>query len=414
MDCAKLNRASSLPPKKRIKATGNDIKPRPVFKRSLSLTLPARSPVLMLSRKLCQSQDSPNIRSWKLSGGLVEEEGEQSTPGGIQLEVQYVPKSAISKSKDIENEQNATGAADPKEGTSCVHKSYYCCCGTVRKSADQMDESTQTENSPCRHIPIPPPPPPLPMHFNAPVKIVLKDQSTASSVHSLASDKEDSGNVKSEIEERELKDITENAETTLEQNAVRYIDEADGLEWASLFHEDEFLRYLDLDSNADSYETMRCVICYQCVLVSKSVSIPPKPNGIVTLPQNLQRISRSNIMFTDDDGRLWRYSLESNLVSNVRLPGLPNGCNVYSICNKSKTNQGLLAVCTDGHTINLYSSVGIMDNPSKGTIVYPRPFKILFSTVSINAMVFSRDDTLALASTSNRTLTIWTGILQSA
>lgn len=264
MDCAKLNRASSLPPKKRIKATGNDIKPRPVFKRSLSLTLPARSPVLMLSRKLCQSQDSPNIRSWKLSGGLVEEEGEQSTPGGIQLEVQYVPKSAISKSKDIENEQNATGAADPKEGTSCMHKSYYCCCGTVRKSADQMDESTQTENSPCRHIPIPPPPPPLPMHFNAPVKIVLKDQSTASSVHSLASDKEDSGNVKSETEEKELKDSTENAETTLEQNAVRYIDEADGLEWASLFHEDEFLRYLDLDSNADSYETMRCVICYQC------------------------------------------------------------------------------------------------------------------------------------------------------
>ena len=74
--------------------------------------------------------------------------------------------------------------------------------------------------------------------------------------------------------------------------------------------------------------------------------------------------------------------------------------------------QGLLAVCTDGHTINLYSSVGIMDSTSKGTIVYPRPFKILFSTVPINAMVFTRDDTLALASTSNRTLTICSGILQ--
>ena len=52
-------------------------------------------------------------------------------------------------------------------------------------------------------------------------------------------------------------------------------------------------------------------------------------------------MSRSNVIFTDDDGRLWHYSLESNLVSNVRLPGLPTGCNVYGICNKSKKAQGM-------------------------------------------------------------------------
>ena len=260
MDCAKLNRAASLPPKKRIKVGGNDIKPPPVFKRSLSLTLPARSPVLMLSRKLCQSQDSPNIRSWKLPDGLVEEDGENSQPRGTQVEVQCIAKGDISESKSMENEQEMTRDANLKERTFCVHESYHCCCGAVRKPADQMDESTQTENSPCKHIPIPPPPPPLPSHFAAPIKIVLKVQSTDSVLSTQ--DNEDSENIQSKAGEKELKGSTENAETTLEQNAVRYINDTDALEWASLFHED---LPLDLDSfsNDDSYE-MRCVICYQC------------------------------------------------------------------------------------------------------------------------------------------------------
>ena len=263
MDCPKLNRASSLPPKKRIKVGGNDTKPPPVFKRSLSLTLPARSPVLMLSRKLCQSQDSPNIRSWKLSDGLVKEDGENSNPRGTQVEVRCITKRDISKSKSVDNKQKTTRDADLKESTSCVHESY-CCCGAVRKPAYQMDESTQTENSPRKHIPIPPPPPPLPSHLAVPTKIFLKDQSTMLSTHDLAKDNEDSGNVKSTAEEEELKGSIGNVESTPEQNAVSYINDSDASEWASLFRED-LHRNLDFDlvSNADSYE-MRCVICYQC------------------------------------------------------------------------------------------------------------------------------------------------------
>ena len=191
-----------------------------------------------------------------MSGGLVEEEGENSKPTSTRPEVQCISKSDISKSNCVENEQCATRDADHKERASCVHESH-CCCGTIRKPADQMDESTQTENSPCKHIPIPPPPPPLPLHFNAPMKIVLKDKSTVSSTHDLADNNEDIGNGKSTAGEKEFKDSTENSETLLEQSAVGYIDDTDALEeWASFFLEDHLHGNIDLDmlSNTDSYE----------------------------------------------------------------------------------------------------------------------------------------------------------------
>ncbi|XP_065071235.1 uncharacterized protein LOC135695934 isoform X2 [Rhopilema esculentum] len=146
------------------------------------------------------------------------------------------------------------------------------------------------------------------------------------------------------------------------------------------------------------------------VLIAKTISFAAKSNGTSESLRKIHRLTTSNAVFTDDDGKLWMFSCESNCFSSIKLPGLVGGCDVFAVTTLPKSSSALLAVCHEGHTVNIYSFDYTALGSSKETIYCQRPIKILFSSVPVDAMGFLREDTLALSSSSNRTITIWTGI----
>ena len=45
-------------------------------------------------------------------------------------------------------------------------------------------------------------------------------------------------------------------------------------------------------------------------------------------------MSNSNLVFNDDGGKVWAFSLTTNSLANIKLPGLHGGCNVFTITNR--------------------------------------------------------------------------------
>lgn len=166
---------------------------------------------------------------------------------------------------------------------------------------------------------------------------------------------------------------------------------------------------------ADSGSIAVWNICKTGASVCPSISIPNRPNGAATLPEKLQRFSPSKIVFTDDLGNLWICSLHSNSVTSIKLPGCCGGCGVFSFTSSNVKDTGKLAVCSEGHSINLYTfEDNSTSSPAKAVNVCGRPFKIIFSTAPVNSLAFVKPDTLAVASSSNRTLSFWTGLFSGA
>ena len=66
------------------------------------------------------------------------------------------------------------------------------------------------------------------------------------------------------------------------------------------------------------------------------------------------RVSKSKLVFTGDCGSLFAFSLKTNCLANVKLPGLQNGCNVFSIARRKLKNSSTFIHITHLFVINLY------------------------------------------------------------
>ena len=66
-----------------------------------------------------------------------------------------------------------------------------------------------------------------------------------------------------------------------------------------------------------------------------------------------------------------------------------------------------LAVCNEAHAINIYELPDLATSIPEKVTLCERPLKILFSIAPVDALRFIKPNCIALASSSNRTLTLW-------
>lgn len=67
----------------------------------------------------------------------------------------------------------------------------------------------------------------------------------------------------------------------------------------------------------------------------------------------------------------------------------------------------ILAVGNEGHAINIYDLGDLTCDKFEEVIACERPVKILFSIAPVDALGFIKQNFIALASISNRTITLW-------
>jgi len=152
-----------------------------------------------------------------------------------------------------------------------------------------------------------------------------------------------------------------------------------------------------------------CLLLWSFDRCTDFVSHPilQKPSGALPVPQRFFRISKSTLIFNDDGGKVWVFSLKSTSFANIKLPGLQNGCHVFTVITRKQKKCITLAVCNEAHAINIYELPDFATSIPEKVTLCERPLKILFSIAPVDALRFIKPNCIALASSSNRTLTLW-------
>lgn len=123
---------------------------------------------------------------------------------------------------------------------------------------------------------------------------------------------------------------------------------------------------------------------------------------------SLRKFNTIQCLVIDNMGHLYLFSLTSNNIVSLKFPISIYGHGICAIVNNK--SDGLLAVCNENHTINLYSLKDITNSVVIGTATYVKPHRVLCSQYPINSMTFVKANQLAMASSANKLITFWGGL----
>lgn len=139
------------------------------------------------------------------------------------------------------------------------------------------------------------------------------------------------------------------------------------------------------------------------------------PTHVLTVPMKrskgtaisrLHKLTCSKCFVIDDVGHLSLLCVP-NMITPLKFPSTVGGHGICSIVGFKHTSEGMLAICNNEYTINIYSLADILCSVTNSCNV--KPHRALCSQFPINSLTFVRSDQLAMASTVNQSITFWGG-----
>ena len=124
--------------------------------------------------------------------------------------------------------------------------------------------------------------------------------------------------------------------------------------------------------------------------------------------KKFHKLTPSKCLVIDDLGRLSLLSVPNEIVP-LKLPGSVGGHSICAVVGFKHTSEGILAICNNDYTTNLYSLADILTSVNSETSMYVKPYRILCNQFPINSLTFVKSDQLAMASSVNQSITFWGG-----
>lgn len=143
-------------------------------------------------------------------------------------------------------------------------------------------------------------------------------------------------------------------------------------------------------------------------LSRNNVTVPLKKSKATGLSR-LHKLTSSKCLVIDNLG----YSnlfIVPNLVIGLKLPTSIYGHGICAVVAYKQTTEGILAICNENHTINLFLLADVIGSVRNDSSTFVKPYRVLCSQYPINSMTFVRNDQLAVASSSNELITFWGGL----
>ena len=125
---------------------------------------------------------------------------------------------------------------------------------------------------------------------------------------------------------------------------------------------------------------------------------------------NLHKLTCSKSLVIDNVGHLYLFCLQNDVFS-LKFPCSIGGHNIFATIAFKQTSEGILALCSGEHTVNLYSLTDVFCSIEKGTSEYIKPYRVLCSQFPLNSITFVQSDQLAMASSVNQSISFWGGFL---
>lgn len=142
-----------------------------------------------------------------------------------------------------------------------------------------------------------------------------------------------------------------------------------------------------------------------------ALNIPSKISKATGLSR-LHKLTYSKCLIIDNLGYLNLLTVP-DIVNGLKFPTSIYGHGVCAVVGFKNTTEGILAICNENHTINLYLLADIICSVKSGVSTFVKPYRVLCTQYPINSMTFVRHDQLAMASASNELITFWGGLLNN-
>ncbi|XP_047137157.1 uncharacterized protein LOC124813747 [Hydra vulgaris] len=163
--------------------------------------------------------------------------------------------------------------------------------------------------------------------------------------------------------------------------------------------------YLCLSEGANIH-----VFLVETDLVSISVTLIPMKHSHGICIVALHKLTCSKCLVIDNIGHLYLFCLP-NEVYSLKFPCSIGGHSIFATVAYEQSTDGILALCSGEHTVNLYSLADLFDSIENEVLGYIKPYRVLCSQFPINSITFIQSDQIAMASSVNQSISFWGGFL---